>query len=176
MQQPTLFLMLGYPGSGKTTVSSMLHELTGAVHVWADHERRERFGEPTYSHEETVKLYNSLNDKTATLLQQGKSVIYDTNFNFYKDRERLRHIAHEHGARAVVVWVKTPKDIARNRAVHEAHKHPTRILGEMPLHYFERISNNLQSPRPDEQVIALTGVDVTKETVTQALNTYEASA
>ena len=76
MDQPVLYLMVGYPGSGKTTAALMIHELTGAVHLWADKIRRERFGQPTYSHEENVELYNHINELTAELLRAGNSVIF----------------------------------------------------------------------------------------------------
>ena len=75
--------MLGYPGAGKTTAAKVIHSLTGATHLWADHERRKLFATPNYSHAENIELYDKLNKTAAELLQQGKSVIFDTNFNFF---------------------------------------------------------------------------------------------
>lgn len=162
--------MVGFPGAGKTTISKMIHELTGAVHLWADHERRKRFGAPTHSHTENLKLYGELNEVANQLLSQGKSVIYDTNFNFFKDRERLRAIAAQHGAQTIVIWIRTPKELARERATKDAHLHHTRVLGNMPLDHFERISNNLQPPREGERVIEFDGTNTTQETVAEALS------
>lgn len=170
----TLYLMLGYPGSGKTTASKLLHELTGAEHLWADHERKHRFTHPTYTHQENLKLYAELNDVADQLLGEGKSVIFDTNFNFYKDRERLRRIAAKHGASSVVVWVVAPKELARDRATKDAHKQHTRVLGDMSAEHFERISRNLQPPRPDERLIKLDGTNLSVEAVKQALEQLEA--
>ncbi len=161
--------MVGYPGSGKTTASKLIHEQTGAVHVWADHERKERLVNPTYSHQENLMLYSELNDTVDKLLDEGKSVIFDTNFNFYKDRLKLRRIAARHGAQTVVVWVVAPKEIARRRAVDESHGKETRILGNMPLEHFERIAHQLQPPRDDEHVIKLEGINMTSESVADAL-------
>ena len=159
----TLYLMLGYPGSGKTTTSKVIHELTGAVHLWADRIRRERFGTPTYSHQENLELYEHLNELTAELLAAKQSVIFDTNFNFYKDRQKLREIAAQHGAQCQLIWVTTPKSVARERATANAHTQPTRILGDMPPEQFERMSRNLQPPRDDEQYIEVDGTKVTTE-------------
>jgi predicted kinase len=174
MHTPMLYLMLGYPGSGKTTASKILHELTGAEHLWADHERKQRFTEPTYTHQENLKLYAELNDVADHMLAEGKSVIFDTNFNFYKDREKLRKIAAKHGARSVVVWVVSPKELARERATKDAHKQHTRILGDMSVEHFERISRNLQQPRPDEALIKLDGTKLSAETIKQALEQLQA--
>lgn len=170
MKPQRLFLMLGFPGAGKTTVSKMIEELTGAVHLWADHERRKRFGEPTHSHEENLKLYAELNSVTDALLSEGKNVIFDTNFNFYRDRENLRKIAAKHGAHTILIWVRTPKELARERATKDAHKQHTRVLGNMPLEHFERISGNLEPPREGEHVIEFDGTHVTSAMVADAIS------
>lgn len=161
--------MVGYPGSGKTTISRYIHELTGAVHLWADHERNHMFPHPTHSHSENIELYKHLNQTTKQLLQEGKSVVFDTNFNFYRDRKRLRHIAATEGAETVVVWIITPKDIARKRAVEESEDKDTRVWGNMPPDRFERIANNLQEPSAMEHPIMINGSDITKEDVARAL-------
>jgi predicted kinase len=161
--------MLGFPGSGKTTVSKIIHEQTGAVHLWADHERRKRFGKPTHSHPENLKLYAELNHVADTLLGEGKSVIFDTNFNFYKDREHLRSIAAKHGAKTVVIWMRTPKELARERATKDAHMQHTRVLGDMPVEHFERIAGNLQPPREGEHVVEFDGSNLTRNTVIEAI-------
>lgn len=162
--------MIGYPGAGKTTTSRMIHKLTGAAHLWADHERSKMFANPTHSHEENLKLYNALNKRAQELLHEGKSVIFDTNFNFFKDRKRLRSIAAAEGAETVLVWVTTPKDIARERAVNHplTGKHH-RVLGNMTLEDFERIAGNLEEPRPEEHPIKLEGIGLTEEDIVRAL-------
>src|SRR5437868_11049557 len=131
MHHPILFLMLGYPGAGKTTAAEIIHRLTGAEHLWADRERNKRFPNPTHSHEENLALYAHLNTETEQLLRRGKSVIFDTNFNYFRDREHLRQIAADAGAEAVIIWVATHKDLARIRAVERSEGQPTRVWGNM---------------------------------------------
>jgi predicted kinase len=167
--QQTLFLMVGYPGSGKTTAARLIHAQTGAKHVWADHERKLRFDHPDYSHPETITLYSQLNKEVADMLARGESVIFDTNFNFYKDRQKLRKIAAVNGAQTVVVWVIAPRELAQKRAVHETRSGETRVFGNMPLDHFNRIVRHLQPPRENEHVIKLDGTGITPEVIAEAL-------
>lgn len=157
--QPTLYIMLGYPGAGKTTTALKIRYLTGAEHIWADEIRREMFGHPNpdYTPAENKILYARLNDQAAKLLKQGKSVIYDTNFNFFDDREHMRKLAGTAGARTVLVWVQTTRTTARQRATTPAQNEPTRILGSIPLKEFERLASNLRPPKPNENFVVIDG-------------------
>jgi predicted kinase len=162
--------MMGYPGSGKTTTSRIIHDLTGAIHLWADQMRCERFGTPTYTRTETKELYQHLNQVTDELLATGQSVIYDTNFNFYRDRQQMRQIAAKHGATVRLIWVRAPKELAHARATQNAHKQGTRILGNMPDEVFEHIAGGLQEPHADESVIVLDGTKITPVYVQEKLS------
>lgn len=163
MKQATLYLMLGYPGAGKTTTAKVIHDVTGAVHLWADDIRRETYGEPTYTHEENLVLYEYLNKVAEQLLEAGQSVIFDTNFNFFADRQKLREIAKKHQAQSKVIWVTTNKELAKERATANAHTQDTRVLGNMPSSTFDRMSQNLELPRENEDVIEVDGTKVSHE-------------
>lgn len=162
--------MLGYPGSGKTTTAKLIHNLTGAEHLWADHVRREMYKHPNYSHAENMHLYTHLNDMTDELLSEGKSVVFDTNFNFYADRQHLRSIASKHNAATEIVWVQADKAIAKQRATKDSHLHSqTRVLGNMSTDHFERITNSQEDPHDDEHVINIEGSKISESYVKSQL-------
>lgn len=167
--KPKLYLFVGYPGAGKTTVAKVIHESTGAVHLWADQIRRERFEKPNYTHQENLELYAHLNELTGELLRAGNSVLFDTNFNFFKDREHLRHIAAEHGAEVVLIHMTTPRELAKHRATEPHHQNHHRVLGVMPPEEFDRMANNLQPPTPEENAIQLDGTNLSEAEVKQQL-------
>jgi predicted kinase len=168
MQKPHLYLLVGYPGAGKTTISKVIAEATGAEHIWADKERLAMFGTPTHSRTESKQLYDFLNKETDRILSDGRSIIFDTNFNFYDDRQYLRSIAEKHGADTTVVWITTPKEIAKQRAVHDRN---LRNGYEFPLseYDFERMANNLQPPKEHENVVKIDGENVDTQTIKQLL-------
>lgn len=169
MSKQRLYIFVGYPGAGKTTVAKLIAEATGAVHLWADHERHNMFANPTHSATESAVLYEHLNERADQILAEGKSVIFDTNFNFKKDREYLRSIAAKHGAETLLIWMRTPKDVAQRRAVEQSHDQHTRIWGNMPSEAFERISSHLQPPTSDENPIVLDGTNLDESLVKERL-------
>ncbi len=170
MAKPTLYLFVGYPGAGKTTVARMITQATGGVHLWADFERHVMFDEVTHSSQESKLLYDHLNRLADELLEQGKCVIYDTNFNFRKDRDYMRAIAERHNAESVVVWVTTTRELAEQRATQESEDNDTRIWGNMPAQAFNRMSDNLQVPDDDEHVIQVDGATADEASIKALFN------
>jgi predicted kinase len=169
MGQQKLYLFVGYPGAGKTTVAKVIANQTGAVHLWADHERLKMFGTPVHTRQESNQLYEHLNQVTDRLLAEGKSVVFDTNFNFYKDREHLRQIAAQHGTDTVVIWITTSKDIAQRRAVEDRNLRNGYEF-PMPPEAFERMANNLQPPRENEKTIKIDGAKLDEQQVIEQLS------
>jgi predicted kinase len=166
--QPELFMFAGRPGAGKTTVAQLIEDITGAEHIWTDRERHEMFGE-TYNPTDSKLLYEMLNKRAEELLEAGKSVIYDTNFSYFKDRELMRGIAGKHQARAVLVYLTTSKEISMERAVGNQSHQATRQYTNMSEADFELIDSHLEVPRPSDHAIELNGIGLTREIVEQAI-------
>ena len=165
-----LYLFIGYPGAGKTTIAKHIEHTTGAEHLWADQERQKLFGYATHSEQENNRLYELLDKKTEQLLSQGKSVIFDTNFNFHKDRLMLRNIADKYQAKTVIIWVNTPKDVAKPRALHHTHRDKNGYSVTMTEDEFERLSNHLEPPTDDEQPIIIDGSKLEEIDLNKTLN------
>ncbi|HSH55480.1 MAG TPA: AAA family ATPase, partial [Candidatus Limnocylindrales bacterium] len=144
-------------------------QITGAEHLWTDLERKRMFDSPTHSPAESKRLYTYLNQKAAHLLAQGKSVIFDTNFNFYQDRQLMRDMAARHGADCTLIWVQADPQLAYKRASENIEQQPTRVLGSMAAEAFERITNKLQPPEQSEQPIILDGTKITPAYVAEKL-------
>jgi len=159
MSKPTLYMFIGYPGAGKTTVAKMIAEKTGAVHLWADVERHKMFPKPTHTTEESRQLYDALNRAVEYLLSNKRSVIYDTNFNFLADRTKLRKIAKDHKAEPVIIWVATPLLTAKERAVSgQEVRNGYEVL--MTPAEFDAIAVKMQKPSDHEKVIKLDGTKI----------------
>lgn len=165
MKQPVLYLMLGYPGAGKTTVAQLIARHTGAVHIWSDLERHKMFDEPSHNEEESRRLYDSLNQRAESLLSEGKSVVFDTSFNHLADRDLLREIASKHGAKSIVVWLTTPARVARERALH-SNVVRNNYEFNMTAKQFDKIATHLEPPTKNEKVIKIDGTKFKSSSVT----------
>ncbi|MDL2362806.1 MAG: ATP-binding protein [Patescibacteria group bacterium] len=168
MGKPKLFLFIGAPGAGKTTIAQAVAELTGAKHLWADAERHKLFPRPTHSKEESTELYTKLNKTADYLLGEGRSVVFDTNFNFYIDRKKLRKIAAVNRADTVLIWLTTPLALSKRRAVSP----PTTRNGydtHMSDTQFDDIVCKLEVPRNNEKFIKIDGTKLDHERIKQIL-------
>jgi predicted kinase len=169
MTKPTLYLFIGYPGAGKTTVAKIIAHATGALHIWADVERHKLFQQPTHCEAESVQLYDRLNREAEALLAAGRGVVFDTNFNFYADRQKMRDIAAGCGAMTRLIWVSLPKRLAKRRAVDHP-RNRNGYLVSMTGQEFDAIVAKLEPPREDEKFIKIDGTKLDKPTVLALLS------
>lgn len=107
---PTLFIMHGVSGSGKSTASELLVERLGAIRLRADVERKRHFGlSPTsrsgaqatlelYSPTATSATYAKLCGSAARILEAGYSVVLDATFLKLQQRRAAQEVAARAGA------------------------------------------------------------------------------
>lgn len=170
MKKPTLYLFVGVPGAGKTTIAKLVHDATGAVHLWADRERQAMFNQVTHSTTESQELYTRLNGQADALLAEGKSVIFDTNFNYRKDRDHLRAIADKHGAKTCIIWMQTPRSVARERALHDTHRERNGYDQPMTAAEFDQLTDHLEPPTDNENFIIIDGTAIDHKAVKRQLD------
>jgi predicted kinase len=170
MKTPTLYLMFGYPGAGKTTAAKLIHEVTGASRLSSDELRLELFPHPTYSENEHQAVYQTLDEQVEKLLRQGKDVIYDANLNRRAHRDEKYTICRHTNAKAVLVWVKAPRDLSKERAIIRGHSHLV-PADETFESMFERVADTLEPPTEDEPVHGIDGTKLNRENIDQFLKT-----
>ncbi|MEO5627293.1 MAG: ATP-binding protein [Candidatus Saccharimonadales bacterium] len=166
--KPKLYLMMGYPGAGKTTAAKVIQQLTGAVHLSSDEMRVQINDAPNFTAAEHDQLYKQLNQTTEKLLREGHSVIYDANLNRQQHRQEKYDICKRTGATPVLLWVQTQKTLAKQRALDRQQSHliPNNETAEQ---LFDRIANLIEEPDASEQATIIDGTKVSPEYLSSLL-------
>src|SRR3990172_1861108 len=125
--QPTLIIMAGLVGTGKSAVAVSLGEATGAPVVRSDEARKrlagiqpgehryEDYEKGIYSEELTNKTYSELLKEASEVLGGGRSIILDASYKSRASRERAAALAREKGARFFIVECVCDHEVVRAR-------------------------------------------------------------
>ncbi len=110
-RKPTVYLICGFIGAGKSTFSKKLEEKTGAVRITKDEWSIRLVGNnPTvdgYAHWDS-KITALSRDFAFYLVEKGMDVILDEGFWERKTRDEMRKRAEAVGANSVMYFLDTP--------------------------------------------------------------------
>lgn len=161
-----LFMSLGHPGSGKTYFTTRLAEKTGYIRLNADALRMNMFGSFDNARDfdtQTGKLgqviFKALDYSTVQILKSGNSVIYDVQQNELKIRNKTSRLGTENTATPIIIWVKTPVDVALQRGqdrelTPDQQKHDYETMKAQ----IEKHRSLIEPPTQEEYVIEIDGM------------------
>jgi predicted kinase len=112
---PTLILVSGLPGTGKSYFSRRLAEQLPSAIVESDALRKRLFASPTYSAQESHRLFNACHRLIDELLSKGIPVILDATNLVEHHREPLYRIARRLSVKLIIVKVEAPRELVRQR-------------------------------------------------------------
>jgi predicted kinase len=112
---PSLILLVGLPGAGKSTFARRLAPLIDAVIVESDVLRTLLFETPQQGPAASKRLFRAIHAVTLRLLLDKRSVIVDATNLRDSHRKPYRDIAATTGARLQVIHLTAPEDVILNR-------------------------------------------------------------
>lgn len=158
LTHPTLFLLYGFPGSGKTYFARQLCEELQAAHIQGDRIRFELFEQPRYDRQENEIVSHLMEYMSEEFLQAGISVVFDVNAIRLSQRRELRELARRQKANVVLVWFQIDTDSAFARVVkRDRRKADDRYSMPMDQPTFESIAASMQNPAPTEDYMVVSG-------------------
>ncbi len=125
--RPSMVIVCGLSGTGKSFVSGLLSGYTGFVHLSSDVVRKrlaglrpeehrfEPFGKGIYSEDFTIRTYGALIEEADGLLEAGRSVILDATFSKKRFLEDAKRVAVSKGAEFHVVLCTSDDETVRRR-------------------------------------------------------------
>ena len=133
--QPSLILMHGLSGSGKTTIAQWLLETLGAIRIRSDIERKRLFGLlpdarseqgidfSIYGSQATERTYQLLKDLAEEILAAGYVVIVDATLLKAAQRQQFHRLAEITQVSFLIVDVVSSKSTMQERVRKRAEGH-----------------------------------------------------
>lgn len=124
---PTLILVTGLSGTGKSTVAQELARRWDLAHVSSDVSRKalagigpqehryDPFGEGIYSAEFSRRTYEAMLEQAEQVLKIGRSVVLDATFRRGEERSRAVALGQQAGVEIWLVECCLPEEEARRR-------------------------------------------------------------
>lgn len=113
--RPALVVLTGLPGTGKSYFVGRLAERLPLLVLESDALRRVLAPRPTYSTEESRRLFDASHSLIEALLGKGIRVAFDATNLSEAHREYLYNIADRAGARLIIVRVRAPEELVQQR-------------------------------------------------------------
>lgn len=144
---PVLVVISGLPGTGKSYFSRKLAERLPSVIVESDALRKMLFPSPSYSAQESNRLFQACHRLIEELLSSGISVILDATNLVEYHRERLYLIAERLRARLIIVQVEAPRELVRERLQSRLSGVDPENNSEADWHVYQRMQTRAQRIR-----------------------------
>ncbi len=153
-EKPSVYVLYGLPGSGKSTMASMLAEHKGAIHIQTDVIRRvitgldfgthhyQNFEQGIYSKDISNKVYSTMIEIARKVVDNGKSVVLDGTFSNEEYREMVKEKLP--GVKFIRCYV--PDSIARERI---KKKQNLDTLSDITIELYEKMKNRFTPYRED---------------------------
>ncbi len=145
--RPFLVLVGGLPATGKSYFSRRLAQRAPAAILESDALRRVLVPHPTYSGEESRRLFLACQLLIEVLLSDGIPVILDATNLQEPQREQFYRAAERAGARSVVVWVEAPEELVRERMQARQRGLDPQNKSEADWEVYSRMSGSAEPPR-----------------------------
>ena len=151
MNRPSLILLVGVPGSGKTTYAEKyVEEHPNTIHISSDRIRAELWGSEA-TQGDNNEVFSLMQSRTIEELNNGKNVVYDATNITRKDRSYIIALCPKFvKIECHIVWAPIEtcieRDSARNRTVGK--EVINRMLKRFQSPYYDEGISEIKVVRP----------------------------
>lgn len=154
LSKPTLFLLYGFPGSGKTYFARQMCETVQAVHLQSDRIRYELFEAPRYDRQEDEVIMHLMTYMAEEFLNVGVSVVFDMNVMRLSQRRILREMARKAHATHLLIWFQMDAENAFLRlSRRDRRKSDDRYSRPLDRTTFDEQISAMQNPENEDYIV-----------------------
>ncbi len=151
-----LYLMCGFPFSGKTTLAQTLAVKTKSQYLSLDDIMRQRGLDLSQAQpvEEWEKAHQVCLQRMDMLMREHISIVFDDTNNLRKLRDRFRHLAIQHQYQVLIIFMNIPlAELERRRKQGLLSKE----RNSLPDEVFYMVIEHFEKPEKDEQILIFDG-------------------
>lgn len=154
LSKPTLFLLYGFPGSGKTNFARQLCDSVEAAHIHGDRIRYELFESPRYDKQEDDVVLHLMQYMAEEFLHAGISVVFDINAARLSQRRMLRDLARKVKSTSILLWFQIDPEYAYQRLnQRDRRTSDDRYAQPLSRAAFEQQIAYMQNPSNEDYVV-----------------------
>jgi len=142
--RPVLIVVSGLPGTGKSYFSNKLAERLPFLVLESDVLRRTLSPSPSYSPQESARLFQALHHLIEKLLKKGICLILDATNLSEQHREHLYSITDRLGVKLVLVRVESPPEVARERLKARQERPDLNNSSDADWTVYQRMKSSVQ--------------------------------
>ncbi len=158
LNKPTLLMLYGFPGAGKTFFARQLCEDLKAAHIQGDRIRYALFEEPRYDKQENEIISHLMEYMAEEFLNAGISVVYDMNAARLSQRRTLRDLARKVKADSALIWLQIDLESAFTRSIkRDRRRADDKYAKPLDRTTFESLSAQMQNPTTTEDFMVISG-------------------
>lgn len=155
--KPFIIMMYSFPGAGKTAFSSQLSEELNLVHLQEDKIRHDLFGR-SISQVGDTDVKRVMNYMATDFLKVGVSVVYDASVIRGNDRKKVRDLAKDAKADALLVWLQVdPETTFVRTQKRDRRKSSDKFATEYDKSSYQQVLTQMQNPIEREEYIVISG-------------------
>jgi len=149
--KPCFITVSGLPGTGKSYFCGKLAERLSFLILESDTLRKTLFSAPSYSRQESSRLFQTIHLLIERLLRKGISLILDATNLSERYREHLYSIAERLDAKLILVRVEAPPQVVQERLKNRLENSETKSDADWAV--YQRMKPTVQKIRRNHYVV-----------------------
>ena len=149
--KPCFITVSGLPGTGKSYFCGKLAERLSFLILESDTLRKTLFSAPSYSRQESSRLFQTIHLLIERLLRKGISPVLDATNLSERYREHLYSIAERLDAKLILVRVEAPPQVVQERLKNRLENSETKSDADWAV--YQRMKPTVQKIRRNHYVV-----------------------